>query len=448
MRKFLPISSMQSFPIRILPSLVKAFLVFLPWSVLFSVFLTHKLGIPGASLIKELLLSAVIAVVALHYVQTRTRPKFDVLDVLVAAYVAWMVLSTAVNGGGFAHYAYGGRYDFEFLAAFLAFKHARPLLSGTLSSYVVPFLKSAGAAILAGVFVRFVLGEEILLHFGFSANLSNWQFGGSVPIYHGIDQANVRRFQGIFDGPNPAAFFLIVYGGLFAHYFRTRKDDAFFVGTVLSILLFLVLYTYSRSSLVGLVMGIGLAALFSAKTIWTKHRKSLAIAIPLLAVLMGAFYLRFENTIGRIVLREGSSNGHFERMYLGVERFRASPVFGEGLATSGPGYRYVVPELRSPDLSDERRKEIEDRSIPESWYVQQLVEGGLPALVLLAAVLFVTGFRLYAFSVPFFAAFVAACSMNLFLHTFESAYASLALFAFAGLFVAKVPRSERSSRTS
>lgn len=33
-----------------------ALIVFLPWSVFISVFLTHGLGVPGASFIKELLL--------------------------------------------------------------------------------------------------------------------------------------------------------------------------------------------------------------------------------------------------------------------------------------------------------------------------------------------------------------------------------------------------------
>lgn len=72
--------------------------------------------------------------------------------------------------------------------------------------------------------------------------------------------------------------------------------------------------------------------------------------------------------------------------------------------------------------------------------MQQLVEGGIPALGSFLAILSIIAYRLFAVSIPFFMAFVAACSMNLFLHTFESAYASLALFAFAGLFVAKFPK--------
>jgi O-antigen ligase len=299
-----------------------------------------------------------------------------------------------------------------------------------------------------GVLVRFVFGEEILLHFGFSPELSNWKFGGSVPIYHGIDQANVRRFQGIFDGPNPAAFFLITYAGILWQFFRARKDDAFLVGLWTLVILFLITYTYSRSSLVGIALGVTTAFVLSIRLVWKKHRKALALSIPLIALLFGAFYLRFENTIDRIILREGSSKGHFDRMVIGVDRFRQHPVFGEGLASSGPAYRYVTPSVKNEDLSRGTAKKEEDYYIPESWYVQQLVEGGIPALGLFLAILFTVAFRLFAFSVPFFAAFVAACSMNLFLHTFESAYASLLLFAFAGLFYAKGPSKREFSALS
>jgi hypothetical protein len=109
--------------------LTKAFLVFLPWSVLFSVFFQHKLGVPGASFVKELLLLGIAGTIAYSYFRQRKLPKFDLLDALVGAYVAWLVVATLANGSSFRHFVYGGRYDFEFLFALLTFKHARPLLS-------------------------------------------------------------------------------------------------------------------------------------------------------------------------------------------------------------------------------------------------------------------------------------------------------------------------------
>lgn len=347
-----------------------------------------------------------------------------------------MLIASFANFVPLANYVYGGRYDFEFLIAFMAFRHGFRFLPAKISEYVKVFLISASAAIVIGLLVRFVFHEEILLHFGYSANLSNWKFGGSVPIYHGIEGANVRRFQGIFDGPNPAAFFLIAYLGLLFHFFRTRKQYAYLISLWGLAVFILVLYTYSRSALVGIVLAVALLVSISLRQIWKKHRKSVFVAIPVIVLFAGAFYVKFESSMDRILLREGSSKGHFSRMVTGVERFRQHPVFGEGLAAAGPAYRYVVPQNPNENLYEGETKHKEDYYIPESWYVQQLVEGGLPAVILFLVILGLIAFSVFPVSPMFFTAFVACAVMNLFLHSYESAYASIALFAFAGLFSA------------
>lgn len=312
---------------KLLDLLVKSFLVFLPFSVFASVFLSFKVGIPGVNYVKELLLLAIAGTVAYAYFRDKRWPSLDKVDYLIAGYVAWMLVSTLVNGSGIRHFVYGGRYDFEFLFAFVAFKHAYAYLPSKISEYVRLFLYSASAAILIGLFIRFVLHEEILLHFGFSPNLSNWKFGGSVPIYHGIDGANVRRFQGIFDGPNPAAFFMMAYLGLLFHFFKTKKEELFAVSVWAMAVFGLILYTYSRSALVGIALGVGLLVVISLKAIWKKHRQAFFVAIPLIMLFAGAFYVKFETSMDRIILREGSSKGHFDRMITGIERFRENPVF-------------------------------------------------------------------------------------------------------------------------
>jgi hypothetical protein len=54
------------------------------------------------------------------------------------------------------------------------------------------------------------------------------------------------------------------------------------------------------------------------------------------AVVIGislVFILQFGNKIAPIFERHGSTSGHFERMYIGLLRFRDHP-FGQGLAQS------------------------------------------------------------------------------------------------------------------
>jgi hypothetical protein len=102
--------------------------------------------------------------------------------------------------------------------------------------------------IFLSMLLKWPFSEDLLLYFGYSGNPSNWQFGSSVPIFHGVDGANVRRFQGLLDGPNTMGAFLLLYTGLLAYYFRHKKEWHFILGCVLIGFFILVLYTYSRSA--------------------------------------------------------------------------------------------------------------------------------------------------------------------------------------------------------
>ena len=245
----------------------------------------------------------------------------------------------------------------------------------------------------------------------------------------------MKRFQGIFDGPNPAAYFIIVYLGLLVHYFRTKKEYHFLIGIWSIVLLGLVFLTYSRSALIGIVLGCLALVVFSLRTIWRKYKKESLFVVLFFFVLSGLFYLRYEGTIDRIILRSGSSQGHFDRAMTGIERFREHPM-GQGLGTAGPAYRYVVKLSENPIYGGEI-KNTEDYYIPESWYIQQLVEGGIVAFVLFCAIMGTIAWLIFPLSPTLFASFVAVLSMNLFLHSFESVYISLILFLILGLFVGK-----------
>lgn len=413
----------------------RIFLAFLPWSVLFTVFFGSKLGIPGVNFFKEIFLVVFLGILAWDFWKKKTFPKLDILDYLIASYIGYLVIITLVNGLGIASLVYGGRYDFEFLIAFLIAKHGSSLLTGTVSQYLRVFLISASLALFAGLLVRFVFHETILLYFGFSPNLSNWSFGGTPPIYHGIDRANVKRFQWIFDGPNPAAYFILVYIGLLVHFFRTKKAYHYLIGLWIIVLIGLVFLTYSRSSLIGLVIGCLALVVFSLKNIWRKYKKESLYVVFFLTIFSGLFYLRYEGTIDQIIMRSGSSQGHFDRAMTGIERFREHPM-GQWLGTAGPAYRYVVKLSEDPIYGGDL-KHTEDYYIPESWYIQQLVEWGIIGFILFCAIMSIIAWMIFPLSPTLFASFVAVLTMNLFLHSFESVYISLILFLILGLFIGK-----------
>ncbi len=181
----------------------------------------------------------------------------------------------------------------------------------------------------------------------------------------------MRRFQGIFDGPNPTAYFLLVSLGALWYSVRTRRDYWGIAALWTLVLLGLILLTYSRSALVGIILASGLTLALLLRTIIKKYRYTL-LSLALIAGVLGfGFYLRYEHSLEKIFLREGSTKGHLERMTIGLERFVEKP-WGHGLAAAGPGSRhtYDVTALSSDELRD-----MEDYTIPESWYIQQLVEG-------------------------------------------------------------------------
>jgi hypothetical protein len=392
----------------------------------------YKVGISQFTLYKEILLAIMMGIIGYAWYKKRIQIQLNRLDFLIFAYIGWLVIVTLFYPSPLEHLAYGGRYNFEFLLAFLTIRFGIPLLAERPMYYVRLFLLSGSLALVLGILVRWVFGETILLHFGFSANLSNWMFGGSIPIYHGIDQANVRRFQGIFDGPNPAGFFILLYFGMLAAYYKSAKKYHYLLSLWGIILIGVLFYTYSRSALLGFIAGVGMLILLNIPFIWKKFRPLLLWAIPIFFLLSGLFYLKFESTIHQIVLREWSTKGHFERAITGIERAMDRPL-GSGLASAGPAYRFVQQPEENESLFVWENKTKEDYYIPESWFIQQLVEGGIIGFALFVAILGRILLMLIRRNIFVAAAFIGMCTMNLFLHSFESIYISLLLFMLLAL---------------
>jgi hypothetical protein len=134
-------------------------------------------------------------------------------------------------------------------------------------------------------------------------------------------------------------------------------------------------------------------------------------------------------------MRTSSSKGHFDRAMTGIERFREYPM-GQWLGTAGPAYRYVV-KLADDPIYGGAIQHTEDYYIPESWYIQQLVEWGVIGFILFCAIMGMIAWRIFPLSPTFFASFIAVLTMNLFLHSFESVYISLILFLILWLFIGK-----------
>jgi hypothetical protein len=415
---------------------VRFFLIFIPFSSFLSVFLVHKIGIPGASFIKEIIL--IVAGLALAYTYMKSYfgdkkyiLKITKIDLLIIAYIVvfiWISLATT----GIQGIVYGGRYDFSFLVTFLIAYHGFPLLQKPLSYYIKLFLISAGSMLFISGLLKWPLHEDLLLYFGYSGNPSAWDFGGAPPIFHGIDGANVRRFQWIMDNPNAMGAFLIVFSGMFAYFTRFRRDWYFVISIVLLGLFGMVFYTYSRSALVGIVIAYTIVLVMTLKSLWQLYRMQLISVFIILALFAGSIGVLYYDKALAIVGRSGSTQWHSDRMITGVKRVMSHPL-GQWLGSAGPAYRYVV------DLSTKTHAETIDLDtfyIPESWYIQQFIEGWIFGGILFLCIMMSFFVALMLVHPVLGALFAWVGTMNFFLHTFESSVVSLSLFFLIGIFLA------------
>lgn len=410
----------------IFEKIFKILIIILPFHVLISVFFQYKIWIWGFSIYKEILILILLFSLAYEYFKLKIKPKFDKLDYLIFGYIWYLIFISILNNTWLKAILYWWRYDFEFLLVFLLIRHWSFLLDKKLSYYIKLFLYSSWLAILIWIVIRFIIWENVLLYFGFSPRLSNWNFEIWVPIYHWIEWANVRRFQWIFDWPNQAAFFLITFAGIFYHYLRWKKEYSLYLWLVIVIVLWLVFMTYSRSSLLWIIWSLSLIFILNIGKIFRKYIKQFLSILLFIFLLWWVFYIRYSWHMQDIILRSWSSKWHSERMIIWFNQFKSNPL-GSWLASSGPGYRFTH------DITNTDEKYF----IPESWYIQQLVEWWIIGFILFMAIILTIAYMIYPISIWLFFSFMAILAMNVFLHTFEASYISIILFLFLGLFLRK-----------
>ena len=160
-----------------------------------------------------------------------------------------------------------------------------------------------------------------------------------------------------------------------------------------------------------------------------KHHKKLLIWLTIFSVsFLWLLWIIFQHQLTNIVFRTSSTTGHFDRMEIWIDRFLEKPLWA-WLAESGPAYRNIYPEKQT--------KNDEVKYIPESWYIQVLIEWWIIFFITFITILFTVLFKLYSKSKIMFGMFFAIMIMNIFLHIFEATYLSMLLFIFVWLFISK-----------
>jgi hypothetical protein len=444
-------------------SLTLCFIGFLPWSVVFTVFSTERLWFEWMRFSKEMFIGIIVLLGIIDALQKKRKITLDGIDIFIASYVAVLLIVSLIQNTSMVWVIYGVRYDAEFLIALVLFRKIIPLWWIHFRELARVFIVSWGVMLFMSLLIRYVFGETIMTLFGFSGLVSTWDPNGPPPIYHGIPGAAVVRFQGMLEGPNQMAFFLLTYLGTYLTLYSRYKKYYFINSVVALFLIFLLTQTYSRSGLLGFALGAmvlivyflmhkirTLRSGFSWKNIaWRK------IWITLLWVLVVSVLavFQFGPKFTEVIARKWSTSAHFERMYIGYVRFLEQP-FGHWLAQAGPASRAIADVNQKPIAIDTLDGEMRTLSeffsarnsdfvfstehyyIPESWYIQQLIEGGVIGFFFLVCTFVLICFSLKKYP-AMLAAFLGVLVMNTFLHSFESVHTALALFIILASIVPK-----------
>ena len=403
--------------------LTKIIVIILPFYVIIKVFFDVKIWFAlFGFFIKEFIVVLLAITLIYYYIKDKRKPDFDILDYLIFWYIGYWVIITLVNWLGLTALFYWGRYDFMFFVVFLIFRHSKKYLEISVNKLIKLFLISAWLSLTLGIFFKFIFWEEALQVFWYSIYVADWSFKWWIPIYHWVEASGIRRFQGILDSPNAMAFFLILFSGLFAHY--NRKNLIYHINLVLIVLFILLLLTYSRSALLWAIAWIWILFILNLKNFYKKYKKQLVVSFVLILILFSGLFHIFRDKVDNIFLREWSTKWHFDRMIVWVDRFIEHP-FGQWLATAGPAYRKIYPKKVS--------KTEEFFYIPESWFIQQLIEWGFIYFSLFVSICIIILLQMYKKSEPIFALIIWVWVMNIFLHTFEATYLSILMFIFVWL---------------
>lgn len=399
----------------------------LPFYVFFAVFFWYITWFDKVwFLLKEWLLVAIFFSLIYEFIKAKKLPKLDFLDYLVLFYIIYWVWITLYNWLGLNSIVYGWRYDFMFLIVMIIYKHWESFLKVNTKQLITLFVYSWALSLLFWILIKFRLKEEFLVEFWYIDYVSNWVFNWWIPVYHWLENSWIRRFQWILDGPNAMAYFLIIFSSMYLY--LQKKKNEFYVYASVMFLFWLVMLTYSRSAILWIVSAWWLIFLINLKYIY-KHHKKLLIWLTIFSVsFLWLLWIIFQHQLTNIVFRTSSTTGHFDRMEIWIDRFLEKPLWA-WLAESGPAYRNIYPEKQT--------KNDEVKYIPESWYIQVLIEWWIIFFITFITILFTVLVKLYNKSKIMFGMFFAIMIMNIFLHIFEATYLSMLMFIFVWLFISK-----------
>jgi hypothetical protein len=375
----------------------------------------------SAALWKEGALVLILAIACTEIVQRGKLPKIDILDWLILGLFVVSLVVTAKTHGDFALYAFGFKYDFIPLVAFVVLRRVQ--WSESFKAKLLSLLLVAGGIVAALGILSLLIPPSVFTLLGYSDLHSLYVPGGPLAAFQHIESLGVRRIQSVMSGPNQLGLWLLLPWSIAL----LRRRYLLLVLIAVAILL-----TFSRSA------WIASGVLFLIVLFKSVPRKVFYSALGgLFSASLLAFIVLYSFS-PNVFMRSESNSEHIERPLEAIRMIISNPL-GLGLGTAGPASNRVsdacvhLPEgsdaswaADRPDLcvfTGDVQVQPQDRKcscpvLPENWYLQIGVEMGVLGFVLFLTLIIFVLLRLrnspYAF-LPL----VGICTAALFLHAWE-----------------------------
>ncbi len=433
---------------RLRESLTLALLTLLPFHAFLVTVGTKMLVGPGhaplplLALWKEALLIVICLTAALEILGTfrmsRAAFSIDPIDGLLLFLLLLSVVVSIAGHGDPLLYAYGFKYVFVPLCAFLVLR--RVPWSSHLPEKALRLILCAAAVIAVYGLLALLLPIPFFASLGYNDLHSLYLPDGPLPAFHQIGGTVLRRMQSVMSGPNQLGLWLLLPWA--AALSRWIRKPSLMSRLLLTLLAVAVILTFSRSAWIAATV-IALLSLL----IHRKRREAVAgLSFLLLSSLVVAFFFP------SVLLRAASSTDHLSRPLEAVRRMIAEP-FGAGLGAAGPASNRVSDACVFL-AEDDDASWASDRSdlcvflgdvqvqpsdtctcpfLPENWYLQIGVELGWIGMIAFLALLFLVAHRLARSPssdarTTVLLGFCGVVIAGLFLHSFEDAAVSFSLW--------------------
>lgn len=302
-------------------NLEKFTLIFLPFSVIFSVFFKYKLDINYLAYAKEALVSMILILSILNF----KKFKFNKLTTYALGFVLYSLLSILFHE----------RINFNFIFQVLKSEvfYMVVFLCAILRTNKLDikyFMRSFEIMLLIGILI-YVIDPSIFVYFGFRDDFSTFYINQAPAFCQRIEASTLCRFQGLLEGPNKMGLLLSFYTFLNIRFYK--KFNFFLLLSIISLI-----FTFSRSSILALIFGLIFIFDYSKliKIIRNNKYKLISLMILVLALLLQHLEL---------FLKPASSSEHLSKAIYGLEIYLQNPIFGQGLGFAGPASRFLGNEL-------------------------------------------------------------------------------------------------------